>query len=187
MFLDMPRIRRCSMCSAVKPVSEFHRRMNGYQRWCKQCRKTYDPAYHGGRRESRKAQKRVRIAQLVDWMRDLKKRPCATAADCFIPPRWHSTIFRVCQNASTSQVLVERVVSDWHARKWQSAKWYVRTAMPFGDSSVASRHGRLARRREPAFAGTTGSSARCDRGWRINSHQWLHPNQGLTTSANAGR
>lgn len=73
------------MCSAIKPVSEFHRRENGYQRWCKQCRKTYDAAYHGGRREIRKAQKRVRIAQLVDWMRDLKKRPCADCGGLFHP------------------------------------------------------------------------------------------------------
>ena len=82
---DMPGMRGCSMCSAVKPVSEFHRRKDGYQRWCKQCRKTYDAVYHGGRREIRKAQKRLRIAQLVDWMRDLKKRPCADCGGRFHP------------------------------------------------------------------------------------------------------
>jgi len=85
MHSDVPVSRRCSVCSADKPLGEFHRRNDGYQRWCRQCRKTYDAAYHGGRREIRKAQKRARIARLVDWMRDLKKRPCADCGGLFHP------------------------------------------------------------------------------------------------------
>lgn len=85
MHTDLSAMRHCSMCEAIKPVSAFHRRGNGYQRWCKQCRKAYDAAYHGGRREIRMAQKRVRIAQLVAWMRALKDRPCADCGGRFHP------------------------------------------------------------------------------------------------------
>jgi hypothetical protein len=42
-------MERCSRCGETKPYSEFHRnkRGDGYQRWCKTCRKTYDHDYHG--------------------------------------------------------------------------------------------------------------------------------------------
>ena len=42
--------RECSKCSKVKPISEYYRRSQssggGYERFCKECRKTYYKREH---------------------------------------------------------------------------------------------------------------------------------------------
>ena len=79
----MPEIaasRTCTACKVTKPLSEFHRRGDGYQWWCKDCRRAWDAAYHERTRPIRLSQKRERMQSLVDWMRELKSsRPCT---DC---------------------------------------------------------------------------------------------------------
>lgn len=77
--------RRCGLCFASKPLTEFHRRGDRYQSWCKSCRKTYDAGYHAGRRELRMTQKRERIARLIEWMRQAKSKPCADCGGRFHP------------------------------------------------------------------------------------------------------
>ena len=79
------QLRRCTLCEVSKPLEGFHRRGTGHQSWCKGCRKTYDAEYHGGRRQLRMIQKRDRIARLVDWMRELKSRPCTDCGGQFHP------------------------------------------------------------------------------------------------------
>jgi recombinational DNA repair protein (RecF pathway) len=41
-------MKRCSKCGKTKAHSEFHRnkRGDGYQAWCKACRKAYDHDYN---------------------------------------------------------------------------------------------------------------------------------------------
>jgi hypothetical protein len=69
---------------------EFHRRgEDGYQSWCKSCRKDYDHAYHAATRPVRLAQKRARKTALVEWVRELKKRPCADCGGRFHPVAMH--------------------------------------------------------------------------------------------------
>lgn len=44
-------MKLCSRCGETKPFSEFHKGAafdDGYQRYCKSCRKAYDHDYHYG-------------------------------------------------------------------------------------------------------------------------------------------
>lgn len=78
------RMKRCGNCQLPKPFSEFHRRGNGYQTWCKNCRRLYDQAYHRRNRERRVRQKRAQHAALVSWYRELKAHtPCADCGGVF--------------------------------------------------------------------------------------------------------
>lgn len=81
-------MRRCLHCNEEKPPSEFHRwrRRDGYQPWCRACRKTYDAAYHQRVKERRREQRALRRAEFLVWYRELKESlPCTdTAADAFI-------------------------------------------------------------------------------------------------------
>ena len=75
-------MRRCGRCSTEKPLSEFHRwkSRDGYQPWCKACRKAYDAEYHQRVRERRKEQRARRREEFLAWYRGLKESlPCA---DC---------------------------------------------------------------------------------------------------------
>jgi transposase-like protein len=75
----------CGRCFLDKPVEQFHRRGSGHQRWCKACRKEYDAAYHGHFRELLTAKKRERVEHLVEWMREVKSKPCADCGGRFHP------------------------------------------------------------------------------------------------------
>ena len=70
----------------MKPLSEFHRRGQGFQSWCKECRKGYDRAYWETHRELGRAQKRIRRIAIRAWHRSLKEgRPCADCGGTFHP------------------------------------------------------------------------------------------------------
>src|SRR5215217_1909315 len=72
--------KRCGKCADVKPLTHFHRwkRGDGYQPWCKACRKAYDAAYSArtlARRRERRAERR---REFLVWYAALKEtRPCA--------------------------------------------------------------------------------------------------------------
>ena len=74
--------KQCGRCSQVKPLAEFHhwKRGDGYQPWCKECRRVYDAAYSArtlARRRERRAERKV---EFMVWYAALKEdRPCA---DC---------------------------------------------------------------------------------------------------------
>ena len=81
-------MKRCSRCDEIKPYSEFHKRSrgDGYQSWCKACRKTYDHDYtqrnNGRWRESKNAFR----AKRRSWLRELKTgRPCSDCGQVFPP------------------------------------------------------------------------------------------------------
>jgi hypothetical protein len=80
-----PLLRRCSMCLNEKLLTEFHRRGDRHQWWCKACRRPYDAAYHAGRRSLRIGQKRERRRRLSAWLDDLKSRPCVDCGGRFHP------------------------------------------------------------------------------------------------------
>lgn len=77
--------RRCRLCYVQKPLTEFHRRGDGYLHWCKACRKTHDASYYQLRRDELMARKRQREAELVSWMRAVKSGPCADCGRRFHP------------------------------------------------------------------------------------------------------
>ena len=81
--------KRCGRCSELKPLDEFHRwkRGDGYQRWCKVCRKDYDAAYTArtlARRRERRAERR---RELLIWYSALKEgQPCTDCGGTFPVP-----------------------------------------------------------------------------------------------------
>ena len=77
--------KRCGLCGDTKPVEAFHRRGRDYQAWCKSCRRLHDAAYHARTRQPRMSQKQARIADLVEWMRLMKSKPCADCGGRFHP------------------------------------------------------------------------------------------------------
>ena len=84
--LESPNSRTCTACKLSKPLSEFHRRGDGYQSWCKVCRRAWDAAYHARRRPISLTQKRARQQGLIAWMRELKSsRPCTDCGGWFHP------------------------------------------------------------------------------------------------------
>jgi len=75
-------VRRCLRCDQEKPASEFHRwgRRDGYQPWCKPCRKAYDADYHQRTKERRKQLRAQRRVEFLQWYRALKES--LACADC---------------------------------------------------------------------------------------------------------
>ena len=65
----------------MKPVSQFHRwwRGDGFQPWCKQCRKVYDAAYNARTLARRRERRAERKKEFIVWYHALKDRPCG---DC---------------------------------------------------------------------------------------------------------
>ena len=75
-------MKRCSKCGETKPYSEFHmyKRGDGYQPWCKSCRKEYDHAYNL-RNHRRWADRKLAWQQSrAAWLREMKTDK--TCADC---------------------------------------------------------------------------------------------------------
>jgi hypothetical protein len=79
-------MRRCLKCGVEKPLDNFHRGgRDGYQAWCKACRKIYDRAYHKRTWYRRVDQKRLWKHKRYDWLRGLKRRPCVECGGEFHP------------------------------------------------------------------------------------------------------
>lgn len=56
---------------------------DGWQAWCKTCRREYDHDYHQRTRPIRMAQKRYR-GEILEWYRELKRdKPCADCGGVF--------------------------------------------------------------------------------------------------------
>lgn len=81
----MTTVRRCSKCGVEQPLSQFHRRAERHQLWCKACRRAWDSLYHATTRERRKTQRAERHQRLVARMRELKSRPCLDCEGNFHP------------------------------------------------------------------------------------------------------
>jgi hypothetical protein len=62
----------CAKCKITKDVSEFHRRKNIYQGWCKSCRKEIDKYYHNKNRQKRISQTAARREACRKWFYELK-------------------------------------------------------------------------------------------------------------------
>ncbi len=80
-------IKRCGRCRIVRRDEDFHASTrSGLQSWCKECRKTYDRAYHLSTREVRIRQKREWKSARTEWARSLKAgRPCSDCGRTFPP------------------------------------------------------------------------------------------------------
>ncbi len=81
-------MKRCSKCGENKPHSEFHRykRGDGYQRWCKSCRRVYDHEYARRNKERWAENKQAWNRRRVDWLRDMKVGKACTDCGGVFPP-----------------------------------------------------------------------------------------------------
>src|SRR5690348_11987358 len=77
--------KRCGSCERILLRSQFHKRGQGWQAWCKECRRTYDSDYHSRTRERQIELERRRIADHIAWMRGLKSAPCVDCGGRFHP------------------------------------------------------------------------------------------------------
>src|SRR5581483_11647723 len=79
-------MKKCSRCGSMKPLGEFHRRNrpDGRQPWCKECRKSYDHAYHARNRERLVALAKKRHQDFLERHRRLKSTtPCSDCGGFF--------------------------------------------------------------------------------------------------------
>ena len=80
--------KRCGKCGETKLVDGFHRwkRGDGYQPWCKACRRIYDAAYSKRTLDRRRARHPERKRALYAWYHALKEgTPCADCGVSFPP------------------------------------------------------------------------------------------------------
>lgn len=77
-------MKTCGRCKTEKELTEFGRRGNGHQAWCKLCRKDYDKVYFKKNSLLRTKQIAAVRAKFVDWYISLKDdKPCADCQNKF--------------------------------------------------------------------------------------------------------
>ena len=82
------RVKRCSKCGEIKPYAELHnyKRGDGYQPWCKVCRKQYDHVYNL-RNHRRWAEKKLAWQKgRAAWIREMKTDKACTDCGGVFPP-----------------------------------------------------------------------------------------------------
>lgn len=80
--------KACSGCKLLRPTTEFHKRNagDGFQAYCKACRKIVDQEYFQKTREIRYEQVRARKKRYGQWLEQLKaSQPCADCRQFFHP------------------------------------------------------------------------------------------------------
>ena len=81
-------MNRCLRCEVTKPLSDFHKysRRDGYQSWCKQCRKEYDREYYVRMKSHHKQGRKESRIRRIEWQRELKRdKPCTDCGQVFPP------------------------------------------------------------------------------------------------------
>jgi hypothetical protein len=134
-------VKLCSRCGELKPYSEFHRynRGDGFQVWCKACRKIYDRQYcqrNQGRWQSRKNEFKRQRRQ---WLRELKTdKPCADCGRVF-PPEAMEWDHRPGTVKLFEVSMMPAAALNWFSKRSRNAIWFVRSIMPFERGLVSWR------------------------------------------------
>jgi hypothetical protein len=86
-----PKTRHCRRCGLNKPLTDFHlHRRDGYQAWCKPCRREYAAAHYQKNKARRQAQNNRRQAEFRAWYTSLKAgKRCADCGMEFHPAAMH--------------------------------------------------------------------------------------------------
>lgn len=74
-------MKRCSKCQQDKPLSEFYRKKNSHQGWCKKCAIINRIEYYRKNRKNETDRNKVYRQKVVNWLKELKAHPCT---DCGI-------------------------------------------------------------------------------------------------------
>jgi len=85
-------MKRCSKCGKTKPFSEFHRYKpgDGYQAWCKPCRKAYDHDYWQRNKTRWADNKQPWVDKRNEWLREMKTgKACNDCGGLFPPEAMH--------------------------------------------------------------------------------------------------
>jgi hypothetical protein len=81
-------MKRCSKCrrdQAVRGIRKY-KRGDGYQPWCKTCRKDYDHAYWQRNKERWAENKQAWFKRRVEWLREMKTDKACTDCGGIFPP-----------------------------------------------------------------------------------------------------
>ena len=76
---------RCSTCKEEKIESDFNRKRNGYQHFCKMCQKAYNHAHYLNDRQAYLARARTSKADNRIKLEELKSKPCTDCGGVFHP------------------------------------------------------------------------------------------------------
>jgi hypothetical protein len=81
-------MKRCSKCGQTKSYSEFHgyNRGDGYQPWCKACRKAYDHEYWQRNKTRWAESKQAWFRRRIEWLREMKTDKACTDCGGIFPP-----------------------------------------------------------------------------------------------------
>jgi hypothetical protein len=78
--------KRCGRCDRVLPLTAFHRFRNGYQPWCKACKREYAAAYYVENRAKRVTYNARQRREAAAWYLSLKAgRSCTDCGSVFHP------------------------------------------------------------------------------------------------------
>lgn len=75
----------CNKCQQEKLVSEFHRRKDKWQPYCKICKKANDAEYRLAHMDYFIEKKRLQKIRFREWYFNLKSGPCADCKQTFHP------------------------------------------------------------------------------------------------------
>lgn len=130
--------KRCSKCSQVKPLTEFHKRGLGYQSHCKPCARTYIQAHYQTNKKYYLEKNKRKQAKLVEIIRSAKRKPCA---DCGVAYPYYvmdfdhregevkvSEIARLIHSRSIKRVLAEIAKCDVVCANCHRERTYARQA-----------------------------------------------------------
>ncbi len=75
----------CLKCGVPKNLDEFHKRENGVQSYCKECRKNIDANYWKANKDRLNIKKNIRRQKCREFYNDLKNGPCTDCGNKFHP------------------------------------------------------------------------------------------------------
>lgn len=76
-------MKTCLKCETPKSLDEFHRRGNGVQPYCKECRSDLDKRYWQNNKEVLNEKKKLRRKKYLEFYRSLKNNPCTDCGEIF--------------------------------------------------------------------------------------------------------
>ena len=79
----------CSRCLKTKSLEGFHKKGNGRQSYCKDCRKSYHREHYLANKDMYLKNNAARKAELLSYVQDLKNNPCTDCGNTFHPWAMH--------------------------------------------------------------------------------------------------
>src|SRR4051812_23935118 len=126
------RMKRCSKCGETKPYMEFHKykRGDGYQPWCKTCRKEYDHDYNLRNHRRWADQKLAWQQSRGAWLREMKTgKTCTDCGGSFPLRPWNGITSPALSSSARSATRSGHGVVNSSSKNSPSANSSARTVM----------------------------------------------------------